>query len=297
MLEFDKTAHQYKLGGRPLISVTQLMKKHGLAPDYSGIDPAVLERAAERGTLVHKEIEEYIKHDEAGFTKEFADFADYIDNCDLIVTASEEAVHNDICAGTIDLLMENDCGDKIIADIKTTATLNIEAVSWQLSIYNALLGYPCNYAEAFHFGKDGALKVVGVAFKTKEEIERLFQCEREGTIYKQADALDIITPQQVAAIEAAEQIIAQAEAEKKAAEDKIAEIKAALISEMEKRAVKTFETDRLKVTYIMPTTRTTIDIARLKAERPEIAVEYGKTTQTSAGVRITLKGASDARAG
>ena len=290
MLEFDKTAHQYKLDGRPLISVTQLMKKHGLAPDYSGIDPTVLERAAERGTLVHKEIEDYNRHGIAGFTKEMADYADYIETCDLTVKASEQAACNDICAGTIDIILEDDTGDLIIVDIKTTATLNIEAVSWQLSIYNALLGYPCNYAEAFHFGKDGALKVVGVAFKQKEEIERLFQCEREGTIYKQPDALDIITPQQVAAIEAAEQIIAQAEAEKKAAEERIAEIKAALIAEMEKKAVKTFETDRLKVTYIMPTTRTTIDIARLKEEHPEIAVEYGKTSQTSAGVRITLKG-------
>ena len=289
MLEFDKTDHQYRLDGRPLISVTQLMKKHGLAPDYSGIDPAVLERAAERGTLVHKEIEDYIKHGAAGFTKEFVDFADYLDNCDLTAKASEETVNNDICAGTIDLLMENDCGDKIIADIKTTATLNIEAVSWQLSIYNALLGYPCNYAEAFHFGKDGALKVVGVAFKPKEEIERLFQCEREGTIYQQADALDIITSQQVAAIEAAEQIIAQAEAEKRAAEDKIAEIKVALLSEMEKRAVKTVETDRVKITYVLPQTRTTIDSARLKKERPEIAEEYSKTTQIGASVRLTLK--------
>jgi len=289
-LDFNPATHEYTANGRHLISVTQLMKKHGLAPDYSGIDTGVLARAAERGTLVHKEIEDYIKRGEAGFTKEFADFADYIDNCDLTVKASEQAVNNDICAGTIDLLMENDCGDKIIADIKTTAVLNVEAVSWQLSIYNALLGYESNYAAAFHFGRDGALKVVYVALKPREEVERLMQCERDGTIYQQADALDIITPQQVAAIEAAEQIIAQAEAEKKAAEDKIAEIKSALIAEMEKRAVKTVETDRVKITYVLPQTRTTIDSARLKKERPEIAEEYSKTTQIGASVRLTLKG-------
>lgn len=289
MLEFDVAKHEYRLNGRPLISVTQLMKKHGLAPDYSGIDPAVLERAAERGTLVHKEIEDYNRHGIAGFTKEFADYADYIDACDMKVVASEQAVYNGICAGTVDLILENDSGEKIIADIKTTATLNVEAVSWQLSIYDALLGYECNYAAAFHFGKDGALKVVYVGFKPREEIERLFRCEKEGTIYQQADALDIITPQQVAAIETAEQIIAQAEAEKKAAEERIAEIKAALIAEMEKRALKTVETDRLKITYVLPQTRTMIDGARLKKERPEIAEEYSKTTQIGASVRLTLK--------
>lgn len=290
MIEFDAKNHQYTLDGRPLISVTQLMKKHGLAPDYSGINADVLERAAERGTLVHKEIEEYVKNGTAGFTNEMADFADYVENNGITVQESEITVHNDICAGTIDLVME-DGTDLIIADIKTTATLNTEAVSWQLSIYAELFERKPDRAQAFHFSRDGALKVIDIPFKPREEVDRLFECEREGKPYQQA--LDIITPQQVAAIEAAEQIIAEAEAEKKAAEDRIAEIKAALMAEMEKRALKTFETDRLKITYVLPSTRTTIDSARLKKERPEIAVEYSKTSQTSASVRITLKGANN----
>ena len=52
--QFDKNKHEYTLDGRPLISVTQLMKKHGLSPDYSAVDPEVLFAAAERGTLIHR---------------------------------------------------------------------------------------------------------------------------------------------------------------------------------------------------------------------------------------------------
>lgn len=58
---FNKENHTYTLDGKILISVTQLMRKHGLAPDYSGVNEVVLQRKAERGTLIHEEIERYIK--------------------------------------------------------------------------------------------------------------------------------------------------------------------------------------------------------------------------------------------
>ena len=43
--------------GEELIGVTSLMKKHGLGADYSGIPQDVLERAAERGSRVHRLLE------------------------------------------------------------------------------------------------------------------------------------------------------------------------------------------------------------------------------------------------
>ena len=45
--------------GDELIGVTSLMKKHGLGADYSGIPQDVLERAAERGSRVHRLLEDY----------------------------------------------------------------------------------------------------------------------------------------------------------------------------------------------------------------------------------------------
>lgn len=69
-LKFDADTHTYLLGGTPLISVTQLLHKHGLVPDYGGVDGDVLERKAARGTLIHREIEAWIKTGEDGFTTE-----------------------------------------------------------------------------------------------------------------------------------------------------------------------------------------------------------------------------------
>jgi hypothetical protein len=67
MIEFREDTHEYFLDGRKLISVTQLMRKHGLAPSYDAVPSAVLKAKAERGTLIHKEIEKYIKYGEIGF--------------------------------------------------------------------------------------------------------------------------------------------------------------------------------------------------------------------------------------
>ena len=58
---FDVAKHLYKRGETPLISVTQLLKKHGLAPDYGAVPADVLERKAALGTAIHAEIENYIK--------------------------------------------------------------------------------------------------------------------------------------------------------------------------------------------------------------------------------------------
>jgi hypothetical protein len=49
--EFDPVAHRYTLGGREMPSVTTILR--GM-DDFSRVPPAVLERAGDRGTRVHK---------------------------------------------------------------------------------------------------------------------------------------------------------------------------------------------------------------------------------------------------
>ena len=170
MLEFNEEKHEYTLDGKKLISVTQLMQKHNLAPSYAGVSTDVLNAKAERGSLIHKEIEDYIKNKEIGFTPEMALFKEHVEQNKIDVLESEYRVNNDIVAGTIDLVfIVNDV--LYIADIKTTYQLHQEAVSWQLSIYGYLywynhdlqnkelakLDYEQTYGQAFHFNKEGEL--------------------------------------------------------------------------------------------------------------------------------------------
>lgn len=58
---------------------------------------------------------------------------------------------------------------------------------------------------------------------------------------------------------------------------------------METYGVKSFETPEVKFMYVAPTTRTTIDSKKLKADHPDIAEAYSKTSNVSASVRITVK--------
>lgn len=289
MIRFDEATHRYFDGEKQLISVTTLMRKHGLSPDYSGINSDVLQAKAERGSLIHKEIEEFIKNHEIGFTTECAEFARFIAVNAYYVCSSEFIVYNDVAAGTVDLWLENSDGEPIIADIKTTATLHTDAVSWQLSIYNFLNGWRAKKAQAFHFGSRDKLNVVDIPLKPKEEVEALFEAERRGEIYKSFLAVAPIDEGALSALADFERVIAEAEATKKAAEAQRDEIKAALIADMEKNGVKTFETDKIRLTYVAPSTRATIDTAKLKKELPEVAEKYTKTSETKASLRITIK--------
>lgn len=287
MIEFNEATHEYFNDGKKLISVTQLMRKHGLAPDYSMVNQAVLTAKAERGTLIHKEIEDYIKHSEIGFTSELQAFVNYIWSNQIGVVRSETIAFNDIVAGTVDLVLEAPNCDWIIADIKTTATLHKESVSWQLSIYAYLLELPINKGQAFHFQPDGSLNVVDIPLKPIAEVERLLDCERNGEIYTQELK---VSDTELAELYSLEAYIEHCETQKKKAEEKAKELRAKLLDEMEKQGVKTFENDRIRLTYIAPQTRSTIDSARLKKDLPEIAEKYQKQTSVKASLKITLKG-------
>ena len=136
---FDEATHTYTLDGRKLISVTQLLQKAEISPDYSLVDEKTLKESAERGSMIHGEIEAYNKTMEIGFTDECQEYIAWLHTTKSKCLKSEFEVHNDYVAGRADLLLEEN-GKKVIADIKTTSALHKDSVSWQLSLYAYLLG-------------------------------------------------------------------------------------------------------------------------------------------------------------
>ena len=285
-LWFKEETHQYFLDGKELISVTTLMKKHGLAPNYANVDKEFLERKARRGTIIHEEISNLIKNDEdTMFCKEVVEFDEYMQTNHMKEIKSEFMVHNDVCAGCVDLFFTQN-GKKIIADIKTTSTIHKDAVAWQLSIYNFLNEEKADMGQCFHFDPQGDLRVVDIPFKPIEEVARLLQCERDGLEFKQELG---IPSYQMDMVEEAQSIIERADAMKKQGEAMMAEVREGIMEAMEKNGIKQFKNDFVTITYIAPSTRTTIDSALLKKEMPEVATKYSKTSLTKASLRITLK--------
>lgn len=67
---FDEEWHSFTYNNIPLISVSRLIDDGS----YDKIDKEILKRACERGKLIHKEIEKYLKEQKKGFTDEFYEF-------------------------------------------------------------------------------------------------------------------------------------------------------------------------------------------------------------------------------
>lgn len=67
---YNSEFHTYRLGDKIIPSVTRLLDDG----TYDNIDPKILKSAQMRGTLIHKEIEDYLKHQIKGYTDEFYEF-------------------------------------------------------------------------------------------------------------------------------------------------------------------------------------------------------------------------------
>lgn len=83
--------------------------------------------------------------------------------------------------------------------------------------------------------------------------------------------------------------IAGISAQKKALEARDKTMREQLEKVMEEFGVKSFENELIKLTYTEPTTRESIDSAKLKKELPEVAAKYTKVTNVKGSVRITVK--------
>lgn len=295
MINFDEQTHTYtNENGQVLISVTQLLKQAGISPNYDFVDEEVLRASADKGSLIHKEIEDYIKKGEMGFTTELKEFINYVESVGIKVLASEKQVYNDRIAGTIDLIAQYPTGRVVYVDFKTTSTVHKQAVSWQLSIYKNLdqnskheidADYENANLEVWHFGKDGSLRVRDVIEVSGEELKRLYNSVVTGTKYE----LQLDSEYDLETLYDAERLIAFYETQKAKAEEKRNKVREQIIKSMVKQGITKFENENLIINYIAPTTCERFDSTRFKQEQPDVYKKYVKTVSVKESVRIKLK--------
>lgn len=282
MIHFDPEQHKYYDGLTELISVTQLLKKHGLATDYSAVPPSVLAKAAEKGTAIHKMIEQYVKGEEV--VGEYHDHLNrFVELFDGTFHESEIVVGNDIVAGTVDLI-----GDDVLADIKTGMTAHKEPWRWQLSIYEYLLRdtHPnIRFIAVIHL-TDDFCRWIQLDKVPDEQIEKLFECERNGTIY---ESTAVIPSDLAVRVQQAEEQLALIETAAKSAKAQADELRKELLEYMEANGIKKWDGDRVSVTYVAPQIRQGVDLEALKKYEPEILHKYPKNTEVKASLRITVK--------
>ena len=313
-IQFNEKDHIYSLNGEiASISITELLHKHGLAPNYEGIPKSVLKASAKTGKEYHKEFEEITgdvkvapKTENGKLYKEWL-----FNNVDFAFAEKMVGIELNgwtLC-GTADLVAFK--GKKmIIADHKTTSSFQKEYVSWQVSIIDYLIRH--NETGVFNDDKNklninqyyeneqpsdlyclwynnGELKVKELQRVSDSEIERLFECERKGEIYSRKEL--VVDDDLMQEFLVAEKTLIDIQKQYEIATANAKEIREKLKDIMEKQGIIKWETPNgIKATYIPATERMGIDKTLLKKEFPKAYETCLKPTKVASQIRITLTG-------
>ena len=295
-LEFDKDKHQYSINGQILKSATKLT-----GTDLSFINPDILEKAQDYGNLVHEELEHYInqtymgslfkKEDKDYYTNEVEEFKKWVKDQDFI-GASEIMVFNEEkkIAGMIDVLCLLN-GKITIIDFKTSAQAHKKQWAKQLSVYAYVIEKFFHVKpdiKVMHFDKNNDGKLIGVYdLEYNKTVEDIIDAHAKGEEYVETQLT--IDDKTLQAITERERALADIESAKKSLEAQIKDYREKLKEAMVEQGVEKFENDYIRINYIAPTTRKSIDSKKLKAEKPEIFNKYLKESKIKDSVRIKLK--------
>ena len=310
-IDFEERNHVYAINGEiATTSVTELLAKHGLAPNYKGVSKTKLEASANIGKEVHKDLEEIVNdlsHEPT--TKQGKQFKEWA-TMNLKMGVAEQKVGFEFegftIAGTIDLIGVDYQDRLIIGDHKNTSKFHREYVSWQVSLYDYFMrrlraekingrsfaGWTgAKQFYCFHYDPKTAKMTIYELEKIDDaEIEKLIECERKGEKYSRPNLYLDKKMQEKFLL--AEQLLVQKENEYKQAEADAKKIREEILEAFEKQHVQSWESPNKKVTvtYYHKTDIETVDKTKLKREYPQIYGKVIKTTSRKAYIQIKVKG-------
>lgn len=185
MIEFLEEPHIYLVDGVVVPSVSEIL--HFIFPDkYKGVNKAILNRKAQYGTTIHESIEMYeaniktmtmeeafnvtVQAKELNYIQE-ASLRQYVklkNRYKIIVLEQEMMIKYKRCyAGRFDMVANVD-GEISLCDIKTTAELDKEYLSWQLSYYELATGKTFDKLFAIWLPKKDIGRLIEIERKPKE---------------------------------------------------------------------------------------------------------------------------------
>lgn len=290
-VKFDQEKHRYTLGEKKLNGITAIIERQLFPKKYANIPDSVLEKAAERGHAIHGKIE--LSMTIGGFD----DDADVVNFRSLIgdrkvITTEYLVSDNEHVASMIDGVFD----DGSLYDIKTTSSLDVVYLSWQLSIYAYLFelqnGVQAGKLYAIWLPKEqyGKPRMVEVERIDKDEVMRLLECDMKGEQFVPSEkyainknvSTDLISGEEV-------NLIADLFSRLKELEDAKKELQERIKQAMYNNGIKKFNSDKLDITYIEEGTKETFDSKQFKADYPDVYEKYVKTSKVSDSIRIKVK--------
>lgn len=290
IITFDEKKHVYTTeNGKVIPSVTQILGKvygTGLenAPSY------FVERAAEKGTAIHKEIENYIQTGETSQSKEFQAWLKVFKNTIPVMAkqGSEMIIFADTkygqFAGTVDLL-----GNGFLYDWKTCKTATRQQIQkWQkqLSFYCYALrqmGHVVNEPLKIVHVNGSNLEVINVDYLGDEFVEETMRLYQAGETPEEEHYELETVPQKE--LQVFEDILLQMQALETVADSYRTRIK----EEMERRGILNLQVGRVKITLVPATIRQSFDTKAFKQDDPDLYSIYLKNAEVKPSLRITVK--------
>lgn len=292
-VRFDEEQHRYFLGEKELSGITGTLIKKAFPDTYKDIPDAVLAKAAERGSVVHQNLELFdtvfnsdvnIMH---SVLPEVKDYNEMIISYGLHHVDSEYLVtDNENFASAIDKVLADNEGNIYLADIKTTATLHYDNVSLQLSIYAKWFeeqnpDLKVKEIVCMWF-KNGQSKFQPLPRVSDEQIDELINAYlSEDTDYK----YKVEVPEQFSALEQEYRLIT---ARMDALKIKQDDLKEQMMKMMEDNKQKSVKTQFASYSYVAATTKKTFDTKLFKDTEPDHYEHYLKETTTKPSIRIKL---------
>lgn len=292
-VRFDEEQHRYFLGEKELSGITGTLIKKAFPDTYKCIPDAVLAKAAERGSVVHQNLELFdtvfnsdvnIMH---SVLPEVKDYNEMIISYGLHHVDSEYLVtDNENFASAIDKVLADNEGNIYLADIKTTATLHYDNVSLQLSIYakwfeeqNPDLKVKEIVCMWFKNGQSKFQPLPRVSDEQIDELINAYLADDAEYQYK------VEVPEQFSALEQEYRLIT---ARMDALKIKQDDLKEQMMKMMEANKQKSIKTNIGSYSYVAATTKKTFDTKLFKDTEPEHYEYYLKETTTKPSIRIKL---------
>lgn len=292
-VRFDEEQHRYFLGEKELSGITGTLIKKAFPDTYKGIPDAILAKAAERGSVVHQNLELFdtICNSDVNIMPsvlpEVKDYNEMLISYGLHHVDSEYLVtDNENFASAIDKVLADDEGNIYLADIKTTATLHYDNVSLQLSIYAKWFeeqnpDLKVKEIVCMWF-KNGQSKFQPLPRVSDEQIDELINAYlTNDTDYQ----YKVEVPEQFSALEQEYRLItARIDAMKIVQDD----LKEKIMKMMEDNKQKSIKTNIGSYSYVAATTKKTFDMKLFKDTEPDHYEHYLKETATKPSIRIKL---------
>ena len=297
---FNREEHTYELNGKFLSGITEMLQRQLFPDEFDGVPEEAIQQAARYGTEVHESIEQFDSFWTNDGTQEVADYIDICTTNGLIHERSEYTVTDGMnWASNIDKVFRKSETVFDLADVKTYGTMTPEKqekARWQLSIYAYLfetLNPNATVGKLYIIHLRNKLKKDG----TTDHIANLIEVDRiPSEVCKKLLDTDLAGEQFEnpystipADIAEREQEIRTLMLQKKEAEERLNELKSEILSRMEETQARSWNTETMKLTRKLPSTRYSFDLNRFKTDHPEFNYDnYMKKSAVGSSLLITV---------